>query len=271
MQWVPWPCPSWACSPVTNDCAVTVRPAKSGCARSKPVSRTATPMPRPDSARSPPPAWMPQVNWVVSSNSSGAAARGHGGQAVVVRRVQHPLGQVVDAVAICRGCTRARPEARGAPAPARPTAPAGRCSPPPAASPPGRDPPRPRRCPGGRRPSPASPASPRASCPRRRSHGCRRRWRCRPAPSRRHHRRSSSAKTTIWRPVVSGCVTAATRPSRSSRSRKRSADRSLFPLSMTRRPWPDRPGGTWGDRRGRLRTGVCRQICTAQGKSSRGC
>src|SRR3954452_5777499 len=70
MQCVPCPCPSCGGSPATNDMVVTLRPAKSGCEVSKPVSSTQTRMSLPDFdddiAWT---AWMPHVACGVSAKA----------------------------------------------------------------------------------------------------------------------------------------------------------------------------------------------------------
>ena len=76
MQCVPCPWPSWTSSPWTNELDTTVRPAKSGCFRSNPVSSTATLMPSPVAVLfGAPVACSPHVNRV-SSTVCGLGAAG---------------------------------------------------------------------------------------------------------------------------------------------------------------------------------------------------
>ena len=82
MQCVPWPWPSCGFAPLTNDFATMVREGKSGCFRSKPVSRTATLIPLPEKAEAGTPvACRPHV--AVRSEPDGAAALARGSKGAV--------------------------------------------------------------------------------------------------------------------------------------------------------------------------------------------
>ena len=75
MQWVPWPWPSCTASPGTKDRDWIVRPAKSGCSRSKPVSSTATRIFAPERQQLTTfVACRPQVAWDSSSAAISASA-----------------------------------------------------------------------------------------------------------------------------------------------------------------------------------------------------
>ena len=205
------------------------------------MSRTATPIPLPDSGEeSALVAWIPQVAWAVSWNS-GCRGRGRHGRAVVVVGVQHPLGQVVDPVAVGAGVLEHvlqhvvhefRRHRQDAPARGVRRLQHGHLARV------GRDDGDPEV---GEHRRLGRPASSRAGARRRRSRGCRRRWRCRLAPSRPGRRprpwrtRRSAGR---WSPGARrrrrGCR-------EEIRTQPRSVDLSLFPLiAVTRRV--GRPG-----------------------------
>ena len=253
MQCVPWPWPSCGGSPATNDCAVTLRPAKSGCEVSKPVSRTATRMPLPDRGDEIAwTAWMPHVACGVSANGrlgrvgqqrrspcplacSRCSARSRHPVAVGLGVLQDALPQhVVDQLRRHREHPAAGGDRR----------PAARSS--------ARRRPRRRRCPARRRPWRRPPAGRRRRSRRRRSRGSRRRSRC-----RRRTRSTPVSSSLVGEDddlPPGGLRWPAPRPSRRCRwspeSRSR-VDRSWLPLiaEMPVRPAPvDRRAGLPGSR-----------------------
>ena len=225
MQCVPWPCPSWAGSPGDERLRRHVAAGEVRVARSNPVSSTATAMPLPDRG---------DDIGLHRLDAPGRLRRCPGTTAAAARRPSAPCRRARRRAAGARpgrrrrrgrpGCTRGRPAARGGPAPGD-TDSTRRPVPPPACSV--------AICAGSAETTAMprfgedrrlrAPAWPRRHSPRRRSRGCRRRWRCRRRRQVDGASSSSSAKTTICRPVVSGWITAPTRPS------------TMFPFSEAKR------------------------------------